>query len=292
LEDLASRNNHILVLGVAGMLGNTVFRWLNENTEFHIYGSVRSTASLRFFNESLHRKIFKNVDISDQDQLINLIKEIKPNLIINCIGLIKQVDISQSPLVAIPINSILPHRLANIASLIGARLIHISTDCVFSGLQGMYKESDVPDAIDLYGRTKLLGEVDYPNAITLRTSIIGHELMSARSLIGWFLSQEGIVKGYRRAVFSGLPTIEIARIICDHVIPNPGLHGLYHVSSDPINKYDLLQLVKKEYNKIIDIEPDDVFEIDRSLDSTRFRTTTGYKPPPWVDLIKEMHKFG
>ena len=156
----------------------------------------------------------------------------------------------------------------------------------------MYMEADASDAKDLYGRSKYLGEVDYPNAITLRTSIIGHELDGARSLVGWFLAQEGSVKGFKRAIFSGLPTVEIARIIRDFVIPHPELHGTYHVSAEPINKYDLLQLVAQVYGKTIEIIPDDKFTIDRSLDSSRFRELTGYSPPNWTELVQVMREFG
>jgi dTDP-4-dehydrorhamnose reductase len=168
----------------------------------------------------------------------------------------------------------------------------MSTDCVYPGDQGMYVESDPSDAKDLYGRSKFLGEVDYPNALTLRTSIIGHELDGCRSLVGWFLSQSGIITGYTKAIFSGLPTVEIARIIRDFILPNPSLRGLYHVSADPINKYDLLCLVAKTYGKDIDIRMDDKFVIDRSLDSSRFRKATGYLPKPWTELVASMKDFG
>jgi dTDP-4-dehydrorhamnose reductase len=156
----------------------------------------------------------------------------------------------------------------------------------------MYTEADASDAKDLYGRSKYLGEVDYPHAITLRTSIIGHELDGVRSLIGWFLAQEGSVKGFKRAIFSGLPTVEIARVIRDHVIPQPELHGLYHVSAEPISKFDLLTLVAQTYRKTIDISADDQLVIDRSLDSTRFRQVTGFAPKPWPEQIRSMRDFG
>jgi dTDP-4-dehydrorhamnose reductase len=169
--------------------------------------------------------------------------------------------------------------------------VHMSTDCIFSGAKGMYTEADMSDAKDLYGRSKYLGEVDYPHAITLRTSIIGHELNGGHSLVGWFLSQQGSVKGFRRAIFSGLPTVELARVIRDHVIPHPELHGVHHVSADPINKFDLLTLISNIYGKKIDIAADDNFIIDRSLDSTRFREATGYQPPPWPELVRRMCEF-
>ena len=156
----------------------------------------------------------------------------------------------------------------------------------------MYTEGDASDAKDLYGRSKYLGEVDYPHAITLRTSIIGYELDGERSLIGWFLAQEGSVKGYKRAIFSGLPTVEIARVIRDHVIPHPELQGVYHVSAEPINKFDLLTLVAQTHRKTIDISTDDQLVIDRSLDSTRFRHATGFAPKVWPELIRSMRDFG
>jgi dTDP-4-dehydrorhamnose reductase len=185
----------------------------------------------------------------------------------------------------------LPHRLARLCDLAGARLVHVSTDCVFSGTKGMYTESDFPDANDLYGRSKYLGEVDYPNAITLRTSIIGHELEGARSLLCWFLAQSNSVRGFTKAVFSGVPTVEMARIIRDFVLPRPELHGLYHVSVAPISKYELLKLVAQTYGTLTAIEPSDQVVIDRSLDSTRFRASTGYRPPAWPELVRTMCEF-
>jgi dTDP-4-dehydrorhamnose reductase len=168
----------------------------------------------------------------------------------------------------------------------------MGTDCVFSGAKGMYTEADASDAIDLYGRSKYLGEVDYSHAITLRTSIIGHELDAARSLVGWFLSKEGSVRGYKRAIFSGLPTVEIARVIRDYVIPYPELQGVYHVSAEPINKFDLLTLVAQVYGKTITIISDEHLVINRSLDSTRFRQATGFAPKSWLEQIISMRDFG
>lgn len=282
----------ILVLGASGQLGNAVTRELSKSEHFKVFGTIRSENLKVHFSKEIAQNLISNANVENFDSLLSVFNQIRPDIVINCIGLVKQLDNSGYPLQAIPINSELPHRLAMISSLVGARLIHISTDCVFSGSRGFYKETEIPDASDLYGRSKLLGEVDYPNAITLRTSIIGHELNSSRSLIGWFLSQQGAVKGFRKAIFSGLPTVELTCIMRDYVIPNTHLRGLYHVSAEPINKYDLLQLVAKEYKHQIDIELDDSFVIDRSLDSTRFRAATGYKPPSWIELVKEMHKFG
>jgi len=168
-------------------------------------------------------------------------------------------------------------------------MIHISTDCVFSGKKGNYTEQDPSDAIDLYGRTKYLGEVYYPpHCITLRTSIIGRELKTRLGLIEWFLSQEGQIQGYKNAIYSGVTTHELARVIQNYVIPNEDLTGLYHVSSDPISKYDLLQIAKQAYGKSISIQPNTDFRIDRSLNSTKFREQANYSPPTWQEMIREM----
>jgi dTDP-4-dehydrorhamnose reductase len=282
----------VLVLGITGMLGNAVFRLLSQSPGFETHGTARSAASFGHFDEALRSYIHVGVDVEQHDHLVQLFSRVRPDVVINCIGLVKQLAEADDPLAALPINALLPHRLARLASLAGARLVHISTDCVFSGRHGRYRESDSPDALDLYGRSKLLGEVDEPHAVTLRTSIIGHELVSAHSLVGWFLAQEGRVRGFTRAVFSGLPTVELAKLIRDHVLPRPDLRGLWHVSSDPIAKYDLLQLVKTAYGKSIEIAPDEQLVIDRSLDSTRFRAETGWQPAPWPELVDSMRSFG
>ena len=281
----------ILVLGASGMLGNAVFRVLAGSPQSDVVGTVRSSRSVGLLPNILRERLISGVDVENSDTLVFLFSKIRPTVVVNCIGLVKQLAESDDPLQAIPVNSILPHRLARLCDAVGARLVHMSTDCVFSGKEGMYTEVDFADADDLYGRSKFLGEVDYPNAITLRTSIIGHERDGARSLINWFLSQEGQVKGYARAVFSGFPTVEIARIIRDYVIPNPELHGIFHLSAEPINKFDLLTLVAEVYGKSIEIVSDDKLVIDRSLDSTRFRQATGFSPEQWPQLIRRMHEF-
>ncbi|NHQ93277.1 dTDP-4-dehydrorhamnose reductase family protein [Janthinobacterium lividum] len=281
----------ILVLGVSGMLGNAVFRYCSEDSQHDVVGSARSDGVRRNFSTELAQRIVVGTDVDNQDSLALLFARVKPDVVINCVGLIKQLADANDPLQAIPINSLLPHRLARLCDIAGARLIHVSTDCVFSGSKGNYLESDASDAKDLYGRSKFLGEVDYPHCITLRTSIIGHELNSAKSLVGWFLAQQGTVKGYTKAVFSGLPTIELAHVIRDIVLPQPTLHGLYHVAAEPINKFDLLTLVAQAYKKQIDIVADEQLTIDRSLNAERFRAATGYVAPAWPELIQKMANF-
>lgn len=283
---------NVLILGASGMLGNAVFRFFVNSPGYKVTGTVRSDRSKHYFRDNEQKSLVSGVDVENLDSVIGLFAAEKPDVVINCIGLVKQLSVSDDPLVTIPINSLLPHRLARLSATVGARFIHVSTDCVYSGSKGMYIESDPSDAQDLYGRSKFIGEVDYLNAITLRTSIIGHELDNARSLVGWFLSQEEPVSGYRKAVFSGLPTVEIAHVIRDLIIPNSSLRGLYHVSADPINKYDLLCLIAKTYCKDIDVRPDDNFVIDRSLDSSKFRKATGFSPKPWPALVESMKVFG
>jgi len=281
----------VLVLGVSGMLGSAMYRVLSQDANLSVFGTVRSGAAKAAFDEALRSNVLVGVDVESQDSLVAAFGSVGPDVVVNCVGLVKQLADANDPLQAVPINSLLPHRLAALCKVAGARLVHISTDCVFSGDKGNYLESDFPDAYDLYGRTKLIGEVDYPHAITLRTSIIGHELSGARSLLCWFLAQEGRVKGFTQAVFSGLPTNELARVVRDFVIPRPALHGLYHVAAKPIDKYALLKLIADVYGKSIEIDPDDQLKIDRSLCADRFRDATGYAAPEWPELIQAMYKF-
>jgi dTDP-4-dehydrorhamnose reductase len=206
------------------------------------------------------------------------------------VGLVKQRAEAEDPLIALPVNAILPHRLARLCAVAGARLIHFSTDCVFSGETGNYRESDIPDARDLYGRSKLLGEVSDEHALTLRVSIIGPELQGTQGLLGWFLAQPGPVRGFRRAVFSGLTTLELARVVRDRLLPRPDLHGLYHLSADPIAKFDLLTLAGKIYAHPIRIDACDEPVIDRSLDSTRLRMALDYRPPSWQEMLLQLRE--
>lgn len=281
----------VLVLGVSGMLGNAMFRTLAMDERYQVVGSARSANILKYFADDIADRIITGVDVENSDVLAQLFAMVRPQIVINCIGLVKQLASAEDPLLALPINAVLPHRLARLCELTAARLVHISTDCVFSGRKGGYLETDETDAQDLYGRSKLLGEVGYPHTVTLRTSLIGHELSSAHGLIGWFLGQAGMVKGYTRAIFSGLPTRELARVICDRVLPHPELQGVYNVAAAPISKYELLQLVNKEYGKGVKVEPDDRLIIDRSLNAARFNVATGYVAPVWPELVAQMRAF-
>ncbi|MGL1036497.1 dTDP-4-dehydrorhamnose reductase family protein [Vibrio vulnificus] len=278
----------VLVIGATGMLGYSIFSNLSELSDLDVYGTVRSVKGVKNFFPSID-KLIPNVDVKNFATLEKSVLDVKPDVVINCIGLIKQYDVSKQHVEAIEINALLPHKIAQLCDSIQARLVHFSTDCVFDGKTGNYSESDLPTATDLYGRSKCLGEVDYGKHVTLRTSIIGHELKSSVSLVDWFLSQEGSVRGFSKAVFSGLPTAYVAKILADYVLPNPSLSGLYQLSVDPIDKYSLISKVADVYNKQIEIEKFEDFEIDRSLNSTKFREETGFVPPSWDELVAFMH---
>ncbi len=278
----------ILVIGATGMLGYSLFSNLSENKSLDVYGTVRAIAGKEHFYKKTEDKLFQNVDVENIDSIAQVIKSLKPDYVLNCIGLIKQYDSAKIPVAAIKANSLLPHQLAAICSENVAKFIHFSTDCVFSGKQGGYLESDIPDAKDIYGRSKLLGEVDYEPHLTLRTSIIGHELSSSVSLIDWFLSQENETKGFSKAIFSGLPTCYIAKILTEHVF-DKHLSGLYHLSVEPIDKLTLIQKVSTVYSKKINIHESTELVIDRSLDSSKFQEQTRFSVPSWDELIEFMH---
>jgi dTDP-4-dehydrorhamnose reductase len=271
------------------MLGHAVFNLFRADSELHVWGTMRHAAGRSCFNDADQIRLLSGVDVLDHDALVEAMSRAKPEVVVNCVGIVKQLAISRDPLVVLPINAMLPHRLARFCALANARLIHISTDCVFSGRQGGYKESDPADTTDLYGQSKFIGEVqDASYAVTLRSSMIGHELGSRNGLVEWFLSQQGRVRGYAKAIFSGLPTVELARVIRDFVLPHQELHGLYHVSAKPIAKCDLLRLIAEIYGKQIEIVPDDSVVLDRSLNSERFTLATTYVAPEWPVLIRAM----
>lgn len=281
----------ILVIGANGMIGSTVFRVLSENIEWDVFGTIRADDSRKFFASFLNEHLISRIDVEQFDSLVKLLGQIRPDLVINCAGLTKHRPEGNIPLYSIPINTLFPHRLAGLCKLMDARLIHVSTDCVFSGERGRYVEDDHADARDVYGKSKALGEVIDSHTITLRTSTIGHELQSKYGLLNWFLSQKGQCQGYTRAIFSGLPSVVFAQVVRDIVIPQTELSGLYHVAARPIDKFELLKLIRNVYGKPIDIVPDDRLVIDRSLNSKRFQVATGYVAPEWPELINLMHAY-
>lgn len=278
----------ILILGGSGMLGHRLWMDLSKTHETWatLRGGVSGVPDLPHIDRS---RVCEGVNVLDFGSVVQAFAQAQPDVVINCVGLIKQHKAAKNALPAIDLNARLPHQLADLCAATGSRLVHISTDCVFAGTKGLYKESDPMDAQDVYGRTKALGEVvDKPHCITMRTSIIGREIAGDYGLVEWFLSQAGPVSGYRKAVFSGFPTGELAKLILDYVLPNPDLHGLYHVSAEPINKFDLLTLINEAFRRGTVILPNITVAIDRSLDSERFRAATGFTPRPWPEMILEM----
>lgn len=281
----------IMILGATGMLGSAMTRVISEADEHEVIALSRASEARQWFPADIRARFFGGLDVDNYENLARAFANHRPDVVVNCIGVVKQLAAASDVLSSVPINSLLPHRLAQLCGMVGARLVHISTDCVFSGKSGNYVESDTPDAKDLYGTSKLWGEVHGPHTITLRTSIIGPELNSSRGLLGWFLSQSSSVRGYRRAIFSGLPTVELSRIVRDLILPRADLSGLYHVSTHAIDKDSLLRLFAAAYGKDIEIVADDSLVIDRSLNSARFRAATGYSPSDWPTLVADMHRF-
>ncbi|KAB2921928.1 MAG: SDR family oxidoreductase [Bacteroidetes bacterium] len=279
----------ILILGGGGMLGHKMYQVLRAgfDTAVTFRSFTPALASTGLFDPS---RVIQGVDVFSMATVESAVERWKPDVVVNCVGVIKQLKEAHDPVQTIQINSLFPHLLARTCAGAGSRLIHISTDCVFSGSRGGYTESDVADAYDLYGRTKYLGEVTAPGMLTIRTSIIGHELFSRLSLVDWFLGNAGgTVRGYAKAIYTGLPTVVLAREAARIIDTFPSLQGLYQVSSSPINKYDLLKLINEAYGSSITIEPYDGFVNDKSLDCSRYIAETGYRMVPWPEMITAMH---
>ena len=285
---MSAERTRILVLGATGMLGHALFERLSVRPELDVHGTVRDPGPLaeRVALER-QRSIHAGVDAARISTIERVLDEVRPAVVINAIGIVPQVPAARDPLASIEINALLPHRLGRLCARAGVRFIQIGTDCVFSGATGRYAEDDPLDPIDLYGRTKLLGEPG-DGALTLRTSIVGHELQGHHGLLDWFLAQDATAPGFRRAVFSGVPSVELARVVADAVLPHPELAGVHHLSSAPISKLELLELIARRYDHPIEIVPRDEPALDRSLDSTRFQGATGYRPPSWPDLVDAM----
>jgi len=278
----------VLVVGGGGMLGHKLVQVFSR--EFDVYTTLRSTTgTYEKFNIFNPAKTFENIEIKNISAIDAVFQKIQPDVVVNAVGLIKQLPNSASVIETLTVNSIFPHRLAELATKYGSRLICISTDCVFSGEKGNYTENHVPDALDLYGMSKNLGEVRSDGCLTIRTSIIGRELLTKHSLVEWFLGHtSGSVQGYTEAIFSGFTTLDLAEILAKVIRDHPTLSGVYHVSSDPITKYDLLQLIKSAYRVDVEVEPSNKVKIDRSLDSTRFRNATGIFPASLPEMIERM----
>jgi dTDP-4-dehydrorhamnose reductase len=280
----------VLILGGSGMLGHKLRQLFASH--FDTYVTLR-----RDFAAYKKYKLFNptysvdHVSADNFESVVRAIDAVQPAVVVNCIGIVKQAEAAKDPLASIEINALFPHRLARLCLANGIRLIHISTDCVFSGRKGNYAESDVSDAEDLYGRTKFLGEVSCEGCLTIRTSMIGRELETSYGLLDWFLSQEGRkINGYTKSIFSGFTTNALADILVTIIAEYQEMYGVWHVASQPISKFELLSLVKQVYQLNIHIEEDDSIEVDRSLNSERFQQTTDFITSSWYDMIEQMYK--
>jgi dTDP-4-dehydrorhamnose reductase len=279
----------ILILGGDGMLGHQMFKQLEAKHDVRVT-LHQGLPAYREFNLFRAENAYAGLDVRCSEDLTKVLADFHPEAVVNGIGIIKQRAASTESIPSLEINALFPHRLAILCRTISARVIHLSTDCVFSGKRGGYSEDDLSDAEDLYGRSKYLGEVSDSHCLTLRTSMIGRELNRRESLLEWVLAQKDTIKGFRGAIFSGFTTLELSRVIERMIIDYPGAAGIYHVSSDPISKYDLLMLIKNKVQLAVEIVPDDTFRCDRSLDSSRFRREFNYKPPAWEEMIEELSR--
>jgi dTDP-4-dehydrorhamnose reductase len=277
----------ILVVGASGMLGHEAIRVLAP--DFEVWGACRHPEELPDLGVSAER-LLGGLDATSRDSVYELVERVRPDLVLNAVGIVKQRADAKAAIPSIQINSLWPHVLADACARVDARMVHVSTDCVFSGSRGMCAEDDAPDAFDLYGRSKLLGEVtDMANTVTLRTSIIGWQIGEPTGLVGWFAAhRDEPLKGFTRAVFSGLTTQALTEVVRDVVMPDASLSGLWHVSVEPIDKYTLLTTLAGHLGWEVDITPVDEPVIDRSLDSSRFRVRTGWEPQSWDEMLQEL----
>jgi dTDP-4-dehydrorhamnose reductase len=269
------------------MLGHQAIKTLAP--DFEVWGACRRPQDLPDLGVPRER-ILGGLDATSTGSAQLLIGEVRPDLVINAAGIVKQREQAKAAIPSITVNSLWPHLLAEACATHGARMVHISTDCVFSGARGRYVESDPPDDFELYGRSKLLGEVtDQAHVVTLRTSIIGWQLGEPTGLVAWFAAhRDESLRGFTKAVFSGLTTRALTEVIRDTVLPDPDLSGLWHVSADPIDKSTLLVSLAGFLGWDVNIHPVDEPEIDRSLDSTRFRERAGWTPRSWDDMLAEL----
>jgi dTDP-4-dehydrorhamnose reductase len=276
----------VLILGGAGMLGHKL--WQRFQQEFDTWvtlrGGLQQYAGYELFDRL---KTIEHFDATDFDRVIHVVADIHPDVIVNAAGIIKQSPLAKLPLDSLAINAMLPHRLADLCRLARIRFVHVGTDCVFTGRRGMYVESDVADAEDLYGRTKFLGEVGSPGCLTLRTSLIGRELVHRRGLVEWFLSNRGLaVPGYQNVFFSGLTTIAFADLLTEVITRHEDLAGTYHVAAARVSKLDLLGMLRTAFRLDVKIVPQSEPALDRSLNGVRFQTATGISVPEWPSMIE------
>ncbi len=280
---------NILIVGATGMIGHRL--WLGLSKDFEVHAILRrSVDSIPIKDRIDLSRTYRIDDVQNKDALEKIIARCTPDLVINCVGVVKQLDLSKDYQTSIALNSLFPHQLSEICQKYNARMIQFSTDCVFKGDRGMYSDFDTPDATDIYGRTKTLGEIDYAeHVLTLRTSFIGREIFPHGSLITWFESQRGnTIQGFSKAIYSGLPTNTLVRIFKEKIIPAVHIHGIYNLSSAPIGKYQLLKLVKDLFKLDIVVENNARFKVDRSLDSTKLRNLLNIEIPCWENLVEDL----
>lgn len=280
----------ILILGGTGMLGHTLWQYFSSRFP-DTYTTIRqSRAAYDKYELFTSDKVIDSVDVVDFQMLTGIMKCIKPDFILNCIGITKRRKEADIAIHALTLNALLPNKLLEWGQNNSAKVVNFSTDCVFDGEQGNYTEESPPNATDLYGKTKALGEIQGENALTLRSSFIGTELHAGTELLEWVLSQTGVVKGFKNAIYSGLTTLELSRIIEHIMVNHPGVTGIYNISSDPISKFDLLMLIKEKMHLDVEIVPDEAVRCNRSLDSTKFRKEFSYTPPTWEVMVDELAK--
>lgn len=279
----------ILILGSTGMMGSAISKLIKNDKRFKILCTYKNYRKVKLIKLQKNQK--KKLNVFNFNEIKKIIITFKPDFIINCVGLIKQLSNEQNLNKTKFLNTTLPKKLSIVAKNRNFRIIHLSTDCVFSGKKGNYKERDKCDANDLYGISKFKGEIDSKFVLNIRTSIIGHELTSSNSLLNWFLTQKKI-NGFKKAFFSGLTTLELSNIIINEmIVKNKISNGLFHVSGPKISKLDLLKIVKRIYKRKTIINIDNSFKIDRSLNSDKFTKLLKIKKKSWLNMIKEQRIF-
>lgn len=233
--------------------------------------------------------VYTNVDVRNWDCIPSVLTAAMPDVIINCVGIVQQVPAYRDVAQVIAVNALFPQQLAAYCRKREIKVIHISSDCVWDGRRGQYRDNEIPNGHDLYAHTKISGEIDVPGCLTLRTSFVGREIEGTYGLVEWFLSNEGnAIDGWQNAIFSGFTSLALSNLIADVIEYCTDLEGIYQVSTQPINKYDLLCLVRDAYDANIEINGISEPHIDRSLDSIPFRELTGFVPQTWAEMIADM----
>jgi dTDP-4-dehydrorhamnose reductase len=279
----------VLILGGLGMLGHELARTLAGHVE--VCAAIRRPTAA--WPATLPRvMVTGSTDLLAPDAALRLLDAVKPDVVVNCVGVIKQKSMTEAD--ALAINAELPRMLARSCAARGARFIHFSTDCVFSGgptplRPRGYSEQHTPDPVDLYGHSKLRGEVGGRSCLTMRTSFIGREIEGHVSLAEWLFAQAGkSIRGYRGALYSGFSTTTMAMLVKELIQHQPDLSGIWHVGGEAISKFDLLQMLIQRGQLDIALQPDTEFQCDRRLDSTRFRQATGWVAPGWAEMVDQV----